>query len=201
MDENGIKRIIKLQTEADLRVYMLPLRQEILRLLRIQGKAMTSKQIADRLEISPSSARHHLLRLIDLGLVEHDHYKMVNGIQANYLRSADVTVSIGGGKTDGLYQEREELISALVSDTLANFQRTMRTRVSATQQGETPFVGDLFSGIAHLSQKDATDFYTMARDFLEKHALPKEESDAPWELACIFYNTSVHTHEEHTETN
>ncbi len=196
MDEIGIKRIVKLQTEADFRIYMLPLRQKILRLLRIQGKALTSKQIADKLGISPSSARHHLLRLMDLGLVEHDHYEMVNGIQANYLRSADVTVSIGGGRTDGLYQEREELISALVCDTLANFQKTMRANASTKEQNGMPFLGDLFSGIAHLSQKDATDFYTMARDFLERHALPQEESDAPWELACIFYNTSVHTQEE-----
>jgi DNA-binding CsgD family transcriptional regulator len=196
MDDSSMKKIVKLQSETDFRIYMLPLRQKILRLLRIQGKAMTSKQIADKLGISPSSARHHLLRLMELGLVEHDHYESVNGIQANYLRSADVTVSIGGGKTDGLYQEREELISALVYDTLANFQKTMRAGISASEQDETPFIGDLFSGIAHLSQKDATEFYSMARDFLETHALPNEESDNPWELACIFYNTCVHSQEE-----
>ncbi len=67
------KPIVKLATEKELRIFMFPLRQKILRTMHLLGEPTTAKHIADTLGISPSSARHHLIRLQEIGLVEHDH--------------------------------------------------------------------------------------------------------------------------------
>ncbi|HHX09742.1 MAG TPA: winged helix-turn-helix transcriptional regulator [Chloroflexi bacterium] len=51
-----------LTTEKQIRIFMFPLRQKILKLMYQTGKPMTAKQISDQLAISPSSAKHHLLK-------------------------------------------------------------------------------------------------------------------------------------------
>ena len=80
------KKTIRLESENQLRIYALPLRQKIIRTMQVLGRPATAKQIADTLMISPSSARHHLLKLQEIGLVEHDHYEFINGIKADYVR-------------------------------------------------------------------------------------------------------------------
>ena len=76
---------IRLETRQQLNIYMSPVRQELMRLLRLAEEPMTPKALADRLGVSPSSVQHHsgvahlspeereeLLRLIRAFLLEHD---------------------------------------------------------------------------------------------------------------------------------
>jgi predicted ArsR family transcriptional regulator len=191
MQEHTPYGVVKLETEHELRVYMLPLRQRIMRLLHLEGHSVTSKHVADKLEISPSSARHHLNLLMEIGLVEHDHYEHINGIKANYLRPTRATVSIGDHYDDGLKQEQTVLVEGLYSSIFANFKATMEQRLADPLKAERGFPGDLFSAIAHLTQPQAEEFYQLVRTFLEDHALPQNPKDTPWECAFLFYNTSL----------
>ena len=86
-----------------------------------KGVPLTSKKIADILGISPSSARHHLIRLQQIGLVEHDRYEMVNGIRADYLKVVDATVSFGIQMDDDLYGKREQTMRQLLADIVQRF--------------------------------------------------------------------------------
>jgi len=191
MQENISHTIVKLETEHELRIYMLPLRQRIMRLLHLEGHPVTSKHVADTLGISPSSARHHLHLLMELGLVEHDHYEHINGIKANYLRPTRATVSIGDHYDDGLKQEQTVLVEGLYSTIFANFKATMEHHLADPQKAERGFPGDLFSSIAHLTQTQAEEFYQLVRKFLEDHAVPQTPQDTPWECAFLFYDTSL----------
>ena len=193
MLEKTSPAVVKLETEHELRVYMLPLRQRIMRLLHIEGRPVTSKHVADTLGISPSSARHHLYLLMEIGLVEHDHYELINGIKANYLRPTKATVSIGDHYDDGLKQEQTVLVEGLYSSIFANFKTTMERRLADPLKSERGFPGDLFSSIAHLTQSQAEEFYQLVRTFLEDHAVPQTPADTPWECAFLFYNTSLDT--------
>ena len=84
-------KTIVLDNEKKLRIYTLPLRQRIMRKMSISGVPMTAKQIADLLEITPSSAQHHMKQLMSIGLIEADHHEMINGIKANYMRACGCT--------------------------------------------------------------------------------------------------------------
>ncbi len=191
MLEKPSPAVVKLETEHELRVYMLPLRQRIMRLLHLEGRPVTSKHVADTLGISPSSARHHLNLLMEIGLVEHDHYEHINGIKANYLRPTHATVSIGDHYDDGLKQEQSMLVEGLYFSIFANFKTTMEQHLSDPLKAQRGFPGDLFSSIAHLTQAQAEEFYQLVRNFLEEHATPKTTADTPWECAFLFYNTTL----------
>ena len=191
IDGKVLKRVVKLKGEKELRIFMLPLRQKILRVMQAEGKPITSKHIADILGISPSSARHHLMRLEEIGLVEHDHYELVNGIKANYLRPADVTVSIGTDIHDNLSNERDAITAALIADISSNFHQWRYSVRSLEFEDPRPFIGDLYSGIAHLDRQEAFEFYQLTRSFLEAHANKHTPTSHPWEFAFIFYDTAV----------
>ena len=51
------KRIIHLTTREQLNVYMSPVRQELLRQLRLAQGPQTAKALSDKLKISPSSVQ------------------------------------------------------------------------------------------------------------------------------------------------
>jgi len=181
------KPVIRLETETQLRIYMLPLRQRILRSMRIHGKSVTSKQIADELDISPSSARHHILRLREIGLVEHDRFELINGIRAEYLKAADVTVSIGTNTDDELTSQREAVAASMLSDVANRFKKTMKAQRERMKEDPSLFTGDLLCGIAHLSNEDAKECYRILREFLDAHMTPHAGTERPWEYALLFH--------------
>jgi DNA-binding transcriptional ArsR family regulator len=184
------KPLIRLETEHQLRIYSLPLRQKILRTMRIHGEPITAKQVADHLGISPSSSRHHLLKLREIGLVEHDRYELIHGIRADYLRLTDVNVSIGTNLDDPLSFQREATTRIILSDITNRFIDTLSNQRNESMKDPNHFSGDLITGIAHLSQADAKRLYDMVGTFLDEHALPTGNDESAWEFAFLCYETN-----------
>ncbi len=181
------KKIIRLETEEQLRIYMLPLRQKIMRTLRILGRPVTAKYVSDQLDIAPSSARHHLLQLQKIGLVEHDHFELINGIRAEYLRCTDVTVSIGTATNDELSGEREALTANLLNEITMQFQADLPRQRKLLEENPNLFLGDLLAGIVHLRREDAKQFHEMVRTFLENHEVVQSSEDTAWEYAILLH--------------
>lgn len=59
-----------LSDEKSVGIFMHPLRQRMLEKMMILAEPVTSKHLADELGIAPSSARHHMLKLESIGVVE-----------------------------------------------------------------------------------------------------------------------------------
>ena len=81
----------------------------------LAGEPLTPKQIADRMELSPSSVQHHLQKLLALGLVELHHTETIHGITARYYRVAAKTVRIGSLTENTLLPQRLALLQSLLS--------------------------------------------------------------------------------------
>ena len=52
------------------------------------------KALADRLGLSPSSAKHHLAKLASIGVVLLDHQATIHGIVASYYRLTDKAINL-----------------------------------------------------------------------------------------------------------
>ncbi len=155
--------------------------------MRRAGEPVTSKRIADTLGISPSSARHHLIKLQEIGLVQHDHYETINGIRADYLSVVDADVSIGVQTDDELYDRREQTTRQMLSDIVERFFAAMpRLRKNKMKKPEI-FNGDLFTGMVHLNDEDSREFYTMVRTFLDTHEKKRTQDERAWEFAFLLY--------------
>ncbi len=183
-----VEKVISLSTKEELKVYMSPQRQQLLRVMRIEGEPVTAKRVADRLGISASSAAHHISKLADLGVVEEDHTQMINGIRARYFRLADVTVSIGMQLEDGLADERIAITQNLLLNTFKGMLTAMESaKTSGIPSDKLHEYGDVLNGALQLTPEDSRELLRLIRDYIENHNT-KRDNTKPWEYALILYN-------------
>ena len=181
---------IALTTKEELNIYMSPVRQQLLRQLSIATDSMTPKMLADKLQISPSSVKHHIKKLMLLGLIELDHTEMINGIKARFYKLAQVTVQICLSQSDDLEEQREVLVQDLIAQVYDGFRKQMSKRIC--QQGEKNLDalqkwGDIMTGVVHLSSQQSQELLKLVTEYIEQHASPTVDS-SPWEYAIIAYN-------------
>jgi DNA-binding transcriptional ArsR family regulator len=182
-------KTISLSAKEDLKIYMSPQRQQLLRVMRIEGHPVTAKRIADVLGISASSASHHISKLAGLGVIEEDHTEIINGILARYYRLADVTVNIGLQLDDGLEGERNAVTQNILLSTLRGMSKGIeRAKRSGIPPDRLHEYGDVLSGAIHLTPEDSQKLLTMIRGFIEAHK-QKQQGTEPWEFALILYNS------------
>ncbi len=189
-----MKKIV-LDNEKKLRIYTLPLRQRIMREMSISGVPMTAKQIADLLEITPSSAQHHMKQLMSIGLIEEDHHELINGIRANYMRLADVIIGIGSFYNDALAISREAFMQSQLNSIYNSFKVSTEAYLSAQDidaKAETfgmpkgMRLNDVLTGIMHLTDEDADELYDILLDYVNDRMHAKENTH-PWEIAVVAY--------------
>jgi DNA-binding transcriptional ArsR family regulator len=183
-------KMITLKSEKELRIYSLPLRQKILREMRFLGHPVTAKEVADRLRITPSAAQHHMKQLMSIGLVEPDHVEVIRGIQAHYLRLADVTVSIGQQYKDTLAPMRDETVKSGLMTALGGFMRTVERNRERPEPENANSLNDILTGIVHLTPKEADDFYQYVLGFLNSHTVSGPDTK-PWEVALMAYRMDI----------
>lgn len=183
------QKIISLSSKEELDIYMSPQRQRLLRTMRIAGKPVTAKALADKLGVSASSAAHHISKLVQLGVVEEDHTESVNGILAHYFRLADVTVNIGSQKEDGLDGERNAIMQNILLNTLKGLgkgvEHALKTGIPQERLADH---GDFSSGVIYLKPEDSSELMRLIREYINNHEQYKDGTQ-PWEFALILYNS------------
>ena len=181
------RKVIKLTTQKELKIYMSPQRQKIMRNMHIKGEPMTPKAIADILGVAPSSAQFHIKKLESLGVVELDHTESINGITAKFYKLVDAEVHIGTDPTDGLDGERKALLQNLTNDALNSL-----LKVIACKKKDCPEIinGEFLNGILNLTREDADKLMHMIREFIDSHET-KTEDTSPWEYTLILYNAGI----------
>ena len=181
------QKTITLSTHEDLKIFMSPQRQKLLRLMRIEGIPMTAKAIADMLGVSASSVKHHINKLMDLGILELSHKKIINGITASYYKLSDVTVSIGSKLNDGLSSERTIIIQDLIKNTLDGIARLAESGIPSEEIKDH---GDFLNGVVHLTPDDSKKLLEIIRSFITEHET-KQSCTEPWEYSLILYNAGL----------
>ena len=169
---------ITLTTTEQLKIFMQPTRQKILQILSVQGP-MTPKMVADELEITSSSAKHHILKLVELGIVERDHQQLIHGITATYYRRTQATVSLGG--VEG--EERELIAQNLMKEVQDGFFK----KAKDFDQDSGHFSGDVKTGVLHLSQDEADRLNEIIDSFIEDHQ-EKVGKTVPFVYSLVLYH-------------
>ncbi len=183
---------IIITSDKDLKVVMSPIRQKIIKFMRVEGKPVTSKYIADRLNITPSSARHHIKQLEQLGIIETDHCEIINGITAKYLTITDKTISLGQNINDELSEERDILAKNMIYETYNGFQNLIEYKRNHLSEefNKGNKLADILSGVVHLTQNEANELYDMVNNFINSHSKSTEASH-PFEYSLIAYRADL----------
>lgn len=170
-----------LKTERELKIFMDPLRQRLLRTMEILGVPTTPKHLADLMKITPSAAKHHITRLASIGLVGEDHTENIHGIRAVFYKALPVDVSLGMRE-----QEFAEERSAVMENQVAGIFARLKTNLLDYAAGgcEGPQPGDCGTGVLHLTKKDLSELQGWIGNYLAEHAAPAEGTE-PYECAII----------------
>lgn len=178
------RKILELSTEKELKIFMDPLRQRMLRTMAVIGKPVTAKKLSDAMKITPAAAKHHLLRLESIGLVGVDHTEEIHGITATYYALLPVDVRLGMEKEE--YRREKGLIA---ENLLRSVFEAFREKAYAHPEraGNAPFAGDLSTGIIYLRQEEADELSRRIMAFIKEHETP-EDGTVPFEYAILAYN-------------
>lgn len=195
LEVNMEKKSISLNGEKELRIFMLPLRQQIIREMRIIGKPITAKQLADKLNITPSSAKHHLNKLQEIGIVEFDHSKLINGITANYMSLTDVDIRIGQDLNDEFNELRDVYSQNIMSQVYQRYQSSIEITRPLNRDLNR---GDFLTGVVHLSDDKLLELLSIMNNFIDKNKDIKESTNA-YEFALVYYKANSIKNKEDNE--
>lgn len=175
---------VNLATKKELEVYMNPTRQQILRLLSIAKEPLTPKALSNQLGISASSVQHHIKLLEELHLLSIHHTSIIKGIQAKYYALNDVVISISGRVNNP--NESEALGLQLIQNVVEGYANTLRKLPRDMASDKVCNFGETLIGVVHLEPAHRMELHNMILDFLKKHEVPNETTEA-WEYALIAY--------------
>ncbi len=188
---------IVLSTDKELKILISPIRQKIIKIMSREGKPVTSKYIADKLDISPSSSQHHIKQLQQIGIIEFDHNEVINGITARYLRLTEKTVSIGQDINDDLTSERDVLARSILNKTYGGYKELIneKRQLLAEEYRKGNKLVDQLTGVVHLSTEEANELFDIIDNFIKKHSKASDNSH-PYEYALIAYRADLNDSKE-----
>lgn len=190
------KNHIVLKTDKELKILMSPVRQKIIKIMSREGRPITSKHIADKLNISPSSVQHHIRQLEQVGIIEFDHNEIINGITARYLRLSDKTVSIGQDLNDDLSPERDVLARSIINEIYNGYNELIisKREFLSEEYKIGNKLADQMAGVVHLTGDEANELFSIIDDFIKKHSRASDDTH-PFEYALIAYRADLNNND------
>lgn len=160
---------ISLTSEREIRIFTDPLRQRLLAQMEILGEPVTAKKLADALQITPSSAKHHLLQLQSIGLVEVDHQETIRGIIATFYRRTGREIYLHA-EVPGLEREKALAMENDLRMVQEGFWQSIATNRAVGQP--VPWGTTDHSGVVHLTRQEMEELQQRIAAFLQAHTHP-----------------------------
>lgn len=169
---NDPDRVLVLTGEAALKIFINPTRMRIVEEMSLHPAPITPKALADRLGLSPSSAKHHLMKLASIGVVLLDHQEMIHGIQASFYRLTDKTISLNAA------DPAARKFAAIAMRTNATrvqqglFDSLARWQEAGAQEQDRWGMLDT-DGVIYLTKEEAEDLEAEIYAFVAAHTAPR----------------------------
>lgn len=165
-------RVLTLRGEAAMKIFINPTRMRIFEEMSLHPEPLTPKALADRLGLSPSSAKHHLAKLESIGVVQLDHQAKIHGIVASYYRLTDRMVSL-----DAADPAAREFAAIAMRTSAARVQRGLLDSLARWQDAgarEEERWGMLDTdGVLHLTPEEARALEAAIHAFAAAHSAPR----------------------------
>ncbi|MCH4240118.1 MAG: helix-turn-helix domain-containing protein [Oscillospiraceae bacterium] len=190
------KKIITLNDENSLKIYMNPLRQRMFLTLITLGEPITSKKLADRMKIAPSSAKYHLEKLRSIGLVEIDHTEQIHGITATFYKRVDaevqMKVELHTGEERSWKAEKlvgENMVRMIYQDYFESIDRQISEATKSGRELSDKDIGTQVNGVTYMTQAEAEKLREQIMDFLRTHGHDKKDKEGalPFEFSLIAF--------------
>lgn len=174
---------VDLVDKKQFRVMLHPVRQEMIHRLRLLGRPMSANELAQKLQLSPSSAQSHLRKLVTLGIVSELQRVGPDGTTLYFYQAKDVRLRLCLGRKDAFQGEREALAANLTDGT---FRSLLSTSYRHDEQSMEEY-GILRFGTLHLSTQQRKELMALIDGYLERQGIPNGETEEHWEYVLMTY--------------
>ncbi len=179
-------RTLVLSDEAALKIYVNRQRMRLVELMTTLARPATAKMLSVRMGISASSVKHHLDKLVSIGVVEVDHREHIHGILATYYRVTDRTIVLDS--TDPALRPFTEQI---VQDNFGQLLQGALAALAAWQADPDASWEDAWglmhsNGAIFLTREEANALRRQILDFLEEHKTPRPGAE-PVRFGLVSY--------------
>lgn len=167
---NDPDRVLVLTGEAALKIFINPTRMRIVEEMSLHPAPITPKALADRLGLSPSSAKHHLMKLASIGVVLLDHQEMIHGIQASFYRLTDKTISLNAADPAA-----RKFAAIAMRTNAARVQQGLFGSLARWQEAgaQEQDRWGMLDGVIHLTKEEAEDLEAAIHAFVAAHTAPR----------------------------
>lgn len=176
-------KLLELTDRKQFRILLHPVRQEIIHLLRLRGRAMTARAVADRLQLSPMAAQGHLKKLSSLGILQEEVRTVQEGHTATFYTLDDVEIRLCLGRKDAFQGDREALAANLVDGTFRGLMNTSHLYDDV----ELKEHGMLLFGALHLPSQQRKELRALVEAYLRTHSSLSQEDVEHWEYVLLAY--------------
>lgn len=178
------RRIIS--TTKELKVFSDPFRLNIINVFRENKEALTVKGCADILDEFPSKVSYHVKKLIDIDVLELDHVKVINGINAKYykLKHSKFSVQIKED-TEDVVRKNVDYINSIMISQLEQFKVdfiNMSQKAIKENKHEQHEIGMFSNNKVYLSKEEYVELEEFIMKFIQSHD-EKDESKNEYSLA------------------
>ena len=174
---------VDLVEKKQFRVMLHPVRQEMIHRLRLLGRPMSANEMAQKLQLSPSSAQSHLRKLVALGLVSELPRVGPDGTTLYFYQARNVRLRLCLGRKDAFQGEREALAANLTDGT---FRSLLSTSYRHDEHSMEDY-GILRFGALHLNTRQRRELMALVDGYLERQGIPTGEMEEHWEYVLMAY--------------
>lgn len=162
-----MRKVKRLTTPKEIRVYSNPFRFKILELFYIDKKALTVKQMADILKEVPSKVHYHVKELEKIDVMEIVETKERSGIvEKFYLPTAEEFAidNIIRTTNNNIYEDDQDDIMGIVVKNAINDVNKYRENINPEEDD-----GRTFSQLAgYLTPEETRELHDMCVEYIQK---------------------------------
>lgn len=177
-----MKEFITLKTMKEIKIISHPLRMKILKNYYSFSKPATVTQIAVHMGEVPANIHYHVMKLIEIAVLELDHTEVVNGIIAKFYKPTAHTIKIEDDDEvmdKDRISEYDILVSNYFDENKRSFLKILEKESShEKQQKEVP----LISTTLHLTDSDYQGLLDYLKELSVKYNKSSEDTKA-----CMFF--------------
>ena len=177
-----------LKNEKELRIFTDPLRQRMINTMEISGIPMTAQKLSKCLNITPSSAKHHLKQLEKIGIVYVNHTETIHGIIATLYALTGRSVRICTNDSN-LQNEQMAIAETSLRIVMSGFWKRIRKN---SEEDAFDVINDetqnFSTGVIHASQEEIKELLESLRSFSEAHKTI-QPGTKPYTFSAIVYQS------------
>lgn len=169
------KEVRLIRTDEEFKILADPYRMKIFSVFQENSEPKTVKQVADILGEVPAKVHYHVKKLLSIGILELNHIKVINGINAKYYRTTADTLQFNvrddlKGAAKALQVDQITKVTFYSIDSFKDDIIERSEKVKLFEDGVVENDGYISNSKLYLTAEEYKELMNYVKKFVEDHS-------------------------------